>query len=40
MARNSVPYDEVKAWLLAAPEAKAAYDALEPDRTRTSTTPR
>ncbi len=30
MARNSIPYGEVKARLLADPEAKAAYDALEP----------
>ena len=30
MARHSVPWEEVKARLLADPETKAAYDALEP----------
>lgn len=30
MARHSVPWEEVKARLLADPEVKAAYDALEP----------
>ena len=30
MARHSVPWEEVKARLLADPETKEAYDALEP----------
>lgn len=30
MAKNSTPWAEVKARLLADPETKAAYDALEP----------
>ena len=30
MTKNSVPWGEVRAWLLSDPEVRRAYDALEP----------